>query len=157
MQVCVSVIVVAVDDVVIKCKKLNSILSFRRKKKCIRYLEALRASQAENRHDGDNLGSVGSVEAPTPDSKSTDESDSADLSPPNSEYPHFMSPFGHFSPGPSFGSRMTSLFKPSPTFAATPNHMPPRNGSFSIEQLARPHCPQWLHFLYKSYILYILK
>ncbi|KAI2795890.1 Transcription factor 7-like 2, partial [Blomia tropicalis] len=114
----------------------------RRKKKCIRYLEALRASQAENRHDGDNLGSVGSVEAPTPDSKSTDESDSADLSPPNSEYPHFMSPFGHFSPGPSFGSRMTSLFKPSPTFAATPNHMPPRNGSFSIEQLARPHCPQ---------------
>lgn len=142
MQVCVSVIVVAVDDVVIKCKKLNSILSFRRKKKCIRYLEALRASQAENRHDGDNLGSVGSVEAPTPDSKSTDESDSADLSPPNSEYPHFMSPFGHFSPGPSFGSRMTSLFKPSPTFAATPNHMPPRNGSFSIEQLARPHCPQ---------------
>ncbi|XP_076340129.1 protein pangolin, isoforms A/H/I/S-like isoform X2 [Tachypleus tridentatus] len=42
----------------------------RRKKKCIRYLEG-----ADNGESEDNLGSIGSVDAPTPDSKSADESD----------------------------------------------------------------------------------
>ena len=154
--------------------------------------------------DDDNLGSVGSVDAPTPESKSTNESDhdvtlhSNDLSlssPPTSEY-HFMSQFNHFSPASSLGSqsnahlhlnghsnghlssalfyphpnpsptslnslgsRMSSLFTPNSPLTSlsnfssssplappvqappTPSHMPPRNSPFSIEQLARPHCP----------------
>lgn len=60
----------------------------------------------------DNLGSVGSVEAPTPESKSTNESDHDNLnsndlslsSPPTSEYHHFMSSFNPFSGGPVLNS-----------------------------------------------------
>lgn len=176
----------------------------RRKKKCIRYMEAARALAAQgggggdSRHDDDNLGSVGSVDAPTPDSKSTNESDhdnlnSTDLSlssPPTSDYHNFISAFNPFSPSisspsslhlnghsnghlppaslfyphhssslNSIGSRMSLLTPGSPlaslsNFSSssplappiqappTPSQMPPRNSPFSIEQLARPHCPQ---------------
>ncbi|KAH9389959.1 Transcription factor 7-like 2 [Tyrophagus putrescentiae] len=92
----------------------------RRKKKCIRYLEELRArggvemldrgGLGGSSHDDDNLGSVGSVEAPTPDSKSTAESEdqdhlnnSTDLSlssPPSTAeqhfHHHFMSSLNRF-------------------------------------------------------------
>ncbi|XP_021000199.1 transcription factor 7-like 2 isoform X2 [Parasteatoda tepidariorum] len=47
----------------------------RRKKKCIRYLDG-----ADNSLESeDNLGSAGSVEAPTPDSNKTEDTDSQDL------------------------------------------------------------------------------
>jgi len=66
------------------------------------------------RHDDDNLGSVGSVEAPTPDSKSTSESEhdaltsnDLSLSSPTtpSDYHTFMSAFNPFTPsGPCVNS-----------------------------------------------------
>lgn len=172
-------------------------------------MEAARTQQCENRTDhDDNLGSVGSVEAPTPESKSTNESDhdnpnSTDLSvsSPASDYHNFMStlnPFtsassltpqtnphlhlnGHANghlPSPSLfyhntsssslnspiGSRMSSLLTPNSPLTSlsnfsscpslvmpyqapvtanpTASQVPPRNSPFSIEQLARPHCPQ---------------
>ena len=183
----------------------------RRKKKCIRYLEAARAAaNGENRTENDdNLGSVGSVEVPTPESKSANESDHDNLnlssndlslsSPPTSDYHHhFLNSFNHFQNAPSInspnnsqmqlnghsnghlsssslfyphqnsststslsspiGSRMSLLtpnsplassFSPAslmpPTQPSSLNQtsqMPPRNSPFSIEQLARPHCPQ---------------
>ncbi|CAG2158843.1 unnamed protein product [Oppiella nova] len=121
----------------------------RRKKKCIRYKDGDTAGESE-----DNIGSVDSIEAPTPDSKSANESDADNMtlsstelslsSPPvpNSDYilphSHHNLPLMHQIHN-DINSRvqMPTLASPSPLPSC-----PPRNSPFSIEQLARPHCPQ---------------
>ena len=133
------------------------IVSFRRKKKCIRYLDGGdTAGESE-----DNIGSVDSIEAPTPDSKSANESDadnltlsSADLSlssppVPNSDY---LIPHNHHNQhnhsnhhlihsihNDINSSRVQMTSSASPL---APQSCPPRNSPFSIEQLVRPHNPQ---------------
>ena len=131
----------------------NNLCCLRRKKKCIRYLDGGDTGESE-----DNIGSVDSIEAPTPDSKSANESDadnlnlsSAELSlsspptVPNSDYPlipHHNHP--NHSLVHSFhsdiNSRVQSMASSASPLAA--QSCPPRNSPFSIEQLARPHCPQ---------------
>lgn len=124
----------------------------RRKKKCIRWAD----SADHNNDDGDNLGSVGSVEAPTPDSKSANESDpdhpnyspgEMSLSSPpvpsqhSGDYiiPHHL----HLSNG----MRTSSQISHSSSAAAMVLACPPRNSPIgpnnplSVEQLIRPHCP----------------
>ncbi|KAI1292240.1 Protein pangolin, isoforms A/H/I/S [Halotydeus destructor] len=57
-------------------KQSNWCKPCRRKKKCVRYLDS---QERLNEHEGDdNLGSAGSVEAPTPDSKSANDDDDND-------------------------------------------------------------------------------
>ncbi len=126
-------------------------LIFRRKKKCIRYLDNGGDTAGESE---DNIGSVGSMEAPTPDSKSTNESDhdnlnlsSAELSlssppVPNSDYiiPHHNhNHLIHHHIHNDINLPRVQITSSSPL---APQSCPPRNSPFSIEQLARPHCPQ---------------
>jgi transcription factor 7-like 2 len=125
----------------------------RRKKKCIRYLDNGGDTAGESE---DNIGSVGSMEAPTPDSKSTNESDhdnlnlsSAELSlssppvVPNSDYiiPHHNHNHHliHHHIHNDINLPRVQITSSSPL---APQSCPPRNSPFSIEQLARPHCPQ---------------
>ncbi|XP_054166362.1 protein pangolin, isoforms A/H/I/S-like isoform X1 [Oppia nitens] len=121
----------------------------RRKKKCIRYLDnGDTAGESE-----DNIGSVESIEAPTPDSKSANESDvdnmtlSSEMSlssppvVPNSDYvlphSHHNLPLIH-----QIHNEINARVQMSTAPTITTQSCPPRNSPFSIEQLARPHCPQ---------------
>lgn len=128
----------------------------RRKKKCIRYLDN---SDNINESEGDNRGSsIGSVEAPTPDSKSTNESDhdnvmsSAELSMssppvPNSDYilTHHM-PSHHISSHMNSNDITTRVNSSTSLAIACPPRNSPigPNNPLSIEQLTRPY-KQTLH------------
>lgn len=102
-------------------------------------------------HDDDNLGSVGSVEAPTPDSKSTAESEDQDhlnnstslSSPPTADHftHHFMSSFNHpFSSSAARAAAAAALSHGSPAAAvaaaAAQMHL---NGNGSHHHHHHPH------------------
>lgn len=157
---------------------LMSFSARRRKKKCIRYSENSDQPGAER----DNLGSVGSAEAQTPDSKSANESDvdnlnlsSAELSlssppVPNSD-PHHLSllPLSHrvMTHHQSL-AHSHFLQRNSPSSASSSSSSlaalsgPPRNSPIgpnnplSIEQLTRPHIRPspvtWTSFLPSSHL-----
>ncbi|RWS29164.1 protein pangolin: isoforms A/H/I/S-like protein, partial [Leptotrombidium deliense] len=128
----------------------------RRKKKCVRFSDC---NDTTNESE-DNLNSVESLEAPTPDSKSATETDSDTLnvsplglslsspSVPNSEYvlPHITNRLSQSSlPSQSELTPRSQSSSSSSTLASL--SCPPRNSPIgpnnplSIEQLTRPHCP----------------
>lgn len=139
---------------------LMSLSARRRKKKCIRYSENSDQPGAER----DNLGSVGSAEAQTPDSKSANESDvdnlnlsSAELSlssppVPSSDHHLLHLPLSHHRALNHHQSLAHGNFlqRNSPSSASSSSSLaalsgPPRNSPIgpnnplSIEQLTRPH------------------
>lgn len=112
----------------------------------------------DNMHDADNLGSVGSVEAPTPDSKTSgadsDDHDqvhlsSAELSlssPPVPTHSDYILPPHHGPPPPGPHHRPShDLFRAHHAAAAL--SQPPRNSPIhpnnplSVERLTMSHCP----------------
>lgn len=131
----------------------------RRKKKCIRYSEG--GDQPNGGHDRDNLGSVGSTEAQTPDSKSANEdSDDADLnmssaelslsSPPVPSNEHLLLSASRNHSNHFQASRLDHRSSQSTTSSSSLASLqgPPRNSPIgpnnplSIEQLTRPHLPR---------------
>ncbi|RWS12936.1 Protein pangolin:-like isoforms A/H/I [Dinothrombium tinctorium] len=127
----------------------------RRKKKCVRFSES---NETTNESEGDNVNSVESLEAPTPDSRSANETDSDTLnvsplglslsspSVPTSEYvlPHINN---RIPPSISQNELTPRSQSSSTSSALVPLSCPPRNSPIgpnnplSIEQLTRPHCP----------------
>ncbi|XP_022236139.1 protein pangolin, isoforms A/H/I/S-like [Limulus polyphemus] len=106
----------------------------RRKKKCIRYLEG-----ADNGESEDNLGSIGSVDAPTPDSKSDDESDLEGNSLNTSELSLSSPPVPNDSDVKQELSENGVLSNFSHPSCST---LGPQRSShpFSIQHLTAPHC-----------------
>lgn len=108
-----------------------------------------------NDNDGDNLGSVGSIEAPTPDSKSANDSDdvdhmnlsSAELSLSSPPVPNDYHIIPHHSSRSPNHHHDLFIRGHGSSLASLPNLCPPRNSPInpnnplSIERLTMSHCP----------------
>lgn len=118
----------------------QSFLLFRRKKKCIRYKDGNETAFESE----DNMGSAGSVEAPTPDSK-TEDTDSQDTA--DTPHPHSIaSPLPlQLSPAPSDIDTKPRLDSNGMVVHQPPRQPPPSKNHLyshhplSVHQLTQPH------------------
>ena len=120
------------------------------------------SDQPNGGHDRDNLGSVGSTEAQTPDSKSANDSDEADIhlnlssadlslsSPPVASADHLLLGSVRSHHANHFHARLDHRSSQSTTSSSSLASLPgpPRNSPIgpnnplSVEQLTRPHQPR---------------